>query len=308
MRIVFMGNPNFSLPALEKVIKSNHELISVVSNPPKRMGRGKNKKYTAVGEYAKRKKIPLLNPEALNSKSFSEKLKSLQPDLFVVVAYKILPQSLIEIPKYGSVNLHASILPKYRGAGPIQWALMNGDSSTGVTIFQIKPDVDTGDVLSQKIIEIKDEDNMLSLGMRLCTEGAKLLITVIDKIENDDIIRMPQNKLGVTLAPKITKEMTIINWSWSAKKIHNWVRGLSPFPGMMTKHNNKILRFFKTELFPGKESEIGEVVRSNKNQLVVSTGKGLLSIIEIQLEGKKKLLISEFLNGNTIMLGSRLGS
>lgn len=308
MRIVFMGNPNFSLPALEKVIESNHELISVVSNPPKRMGRGKNKKYTAVGEYAKRKKIPLLNPEVLNSKSFSEKLKSLQPDLFVVVAYKILPQSLIEIPKYGSVNLHASILPKYRGAGPIQWALMNGDSSTGVTIFQIKPDVDTGDVLSQKIIEIKDEDNMLSLGMRLCTEGAKLLITVIDKIENDDIIRMPQNKLGVTLAPKITKEMTIINWSWSAKKIHNWVRGLSPFPGMMTKHNNKILRFFKTELFPGKESEIGEVVRSNKNQLVVSTGKGLLSIIEIQLEGKKKLLISEFLNGNTIMLGSRLGS
>jgi len=308
MRIVFMGNPNFSLPALEKVIESNHELISVVSNPPKRMGRGKNKKYTVVGEYAKRKKIPLLNPEALNSKSFSEKLKSLQPDLFVVVAYKILPQSLIEIPKYGSVNLHASILPKYRGAGPIQWALMNGDSSTGVTIFQIKPDVDTGDVLSQKIIEIKDEDNMLSLGMRLCTEGAKLLITVIDKIENDDIIRMPQNKLGVTLAPKITKEMTIINWSWSAKKIHNWVRGLSPFPGMMTKHNNKILRFFKTELFPGKESEIGEVVRSNKNQLVVSTGKGLLSIIEIQLEGKKKLLISEFLNGNTIMLGSRLGS
>jgi len=308
MRIVFMGNPNFSLPALEKVIESNHELISVVSNPPKRMGRGKNKKYTAVGEYAKRKKIPLLNPEALNSKSFSEKLKSLQPDLFVLVAYKILPQSLIEIPKYGSVNLHASILPKYRGAGPIQWALMNGDSSTGVTIFQIKPDVDTGDVLSQKIIEIKDEDNMLSLGMRLCTEGAKLLITVIDKIENDDIIRMPQNKLGVTLAPKITKEMTIINWSWSAKKIHNWVRGLSPFPGMMTKHNNKILRFFKTELFPGKESEIGEVVRSNKNQLVVSTGKGLLSIIEIQLEGKKKLLISEFLNGNTIMLGSRLGS
>ena len=308
MRIVFMGNPNFSLPALEKVIESNHELISVVSNPPKRMGRGKNKKYTAVGEYAKRKKIPLLNPEALNSKSFSEKLKSLQPDLFVVVAYKILPQSLIEIPKYGSVNLHASILPKYRGAGPIQWALMNGDSSTGVTIFQIKPDVDTGDVLSQKIIEIKDEDNMLSLGTRLCTEGAKLLITVIDKIENDDIIRMPQNKLGVTLAPKITKEMTIINWSWSAKKIHNWVRGLSPFPGMITKHNNKILRFFKTELFPGKESEIGEVVRSNKNQLVVSTGKGLLSIIEIQLEGKKKLLISEFLNGNTIMLGSRLGS
>lgn len=308
MRIVFMGNPNFSLPALEKVIESNHELISVVSNPPKRMGRGKNKKYTAVGEYAKRKKIPLLNPEALNSKSFSEKLKSLQPDLFVLVAYKILPQSLIEIPKYGSVNLHASILPKYRGAGPIQWALMNGDRSTGVTIFQIKPDVDTGDVLSQKIIEIKDEDNMLSLGMRLCTEGAKLLITVIDKIENDDIIRMPQNKLGVTLAPKITKEMTIINWSWSAKKIHNWVRGLSPFPGMMTKHNNKILRFFKTELFPGKESEIGEVVRSNKNQLVVSTGKGLLSIIEIQLEGKKKLFISEFLNGNTIMLGSRLGS
>ncbi len=308
MRIVFMGNPNFSLPALEKVIESNHELISIVSNAPKRMGRGKNKKYTAVGEYAKRKNISLIHPESLNSKSFSEQLKALKPDLFVIVAYKILPKSLIEIPQYGSVNLHASILPKYRGAGPIQWALMNGDTLTGITIFQIKPDVDTGDILSQKKIEIKKEDNMLSLGMRLCTEGAKLLITVIDKIENNDIIRIPQKKLGVTLAPKITKEMTFIDWSWSAKKIHNWVRGLSPFPGMITKYNNKSLILFKTELFPGKESRIGEVVISNKKQLVISTGEGLLSIIEIQLEGKKKLLISEFLNGNSIISGSRLGS
>ena len=189
-----MGNPSFSLPALEKVIESNHELISVVSNPPKKMGRGKYFNYTAVGEYAKRNNISLIHPKSLDSKIFLEQLKALEPDLFVVVAYKILPKSLIEIPLYGSVNLHASLLPKYRGAGPIQWALMNGDTSTGVTIFQIKPDVDTGDILLQKKIGIKKEDNMLSLGMRLCTEGAKLLMTVIDKIENNDINRIPQKK------------------------------------------------------------------------------------------------------------------
>lgn len=308
MKIVFMGNPSFSLPALEKVIESNHELISVVSNPPKKMGRGKYFNYTAVGEYAKRNNISLIHPKSLDSKIFLEQLKALEPDLFVVVAYKILPKSLIEIPLYGSVNLHASLLPKYRGAGPIQWALMNGDTSTGVTIFQIKPDVDTGDILLQKKIGIKKEDNMLSLGMRLCTEGAKLLVTVIDKIEKNDINRIPQKKLGVTLAPKITKAMTFINWSWSAKKIHNWIRGLSPFPGMITKYNNKNLILFKTELFPGKESRIGEVIISNKKQLVISTGDGLLSILEIQLEGKKKLLINEFLNGNSIISGSRLGS
>lgn len=303
-----MGNSSFSLPALEKVIESNHELISVVSNPPKKMGRGKYFNYTAVGEYAKRNNISLIHPKSLDSKIFLEQLKALEPDLFVVVAYKILPKPLIEVPRYGSVNLHASILPKYRGAGPIQWALMNGDTSTGVTIFQIKPDVDTGDILLQKKIGIKKEDNMLSLGMRLCTEGAKLLVTVIDKIEKNDINRIPQKKLGVTLAPKITKAMTFINWSWSAKKIHNWIRGLSPFPGMITKYNNKSLILFKTELFPGKESRIGEVIISNKKQLVISTGDGLLSILEIQLEGKKKLLISEFLNGNPIISGSRLGS
>ena len=303
-----MGNPSFSLPALEKVIESNHELISVVSNPPKKMGRGKYFNYTAVGEYAKRNNISLIHPKSLDSKIFLEQLKALEPDLFVVVAYKILPKSLIEIPLYGSVNLHASLLPKYRGAGPIQWALMNGDTSTGVTIFQIKPDVDTGDILLQKKIGIKKEDNMLSLGMRLCTEGAKLLVTVIDKIEKNDINRIPQKKLGVTLAPKITKAMTFINWSWSAKKIHNWIRGLSPFPGMITKYNNKNLILFKTELFPGKESRIGEVIISNKKQLVISTGDGLLSILEIQLEGRNKLLINEFLNGNSIISGSRLGS
>lgn len=303
-----MGNSSFSLPALEKVIESNHELISVVSNPPKKMGRGKYFNYTAVGEYAKRNNISLIHPKSLDSKFFLEQLKALEPDLFVVVAYKILPKSLIEIPQYGSVNLHASILPKYRGAGPIQWALMNGDTSTGVTIFQIKPDVDTGDILLQKKIGIKKEDNMLSLGMRLCIEGAKLLMTVIDKIENNDINRIPQKKIGITLAPKITKAMTFINWSWSAKKIHNWIRGLSPFPGMITKYNNKSLILFKTELFPGKESRIGEVIISNKKQLVISTGDGLLSILEIQLEGRNKLLISEFLNGNSIISGSRLGS
>ena len=180
-----MGNPAFAIPTLKAIMQSNHELVAVVSNPPKQIGRGRSLSYTPVGKFSKENAISLIEPQNLFSEELKSELNILKPDIFIVVAYKILPDSIIAIPKYGALNLHASLLPKYRGAGPIQWALMNGDKKSGVTIFQIKPKVDTGDILMQKEVDIFNEDNMLSLGNRLCEHGANMMIEVLNTIEKD---------------------------------------------------------------------------------------------------------------------------
>ena len=307
MRIIFMGNPKFAIPTLNAIQKSDHDLIAIVSNPPKPIGRGRILHSTAVGQFAKDNLIHLIEPKNLNSENLSEELKKLNPDIFVVVAYKILPEKLLLLPRYGSINLHASLLPKYRGAGPIQWALMNGDKNTGVTIFQIKKKIDAGDILLQKEIKIGDDDNMLSLGMRICEEGAKMVLTVLKKIEDDTIKIIVQDSNKITFAPKITKEMSIINWNWQNVKIHNWIRGLSPFPGMSTFFKKRRLRIYKTSLLDGQIKNPGQVIQSSKERLIISTGKGLLEIFEIQLEGKKKLPVREFLMGIDIKSGDMFG-
>jgi len=307
MRIIFMGNPKFAIPTLNAIQKSDHDLIAIVSNPPKPIGRGRILHSTAVGQFAKDNLIHLIEPKNLNSENLFEELKKLNPDIFVVVAYKILPEKLLLLPRYGSINLHASLLPKYRGAGPIQWALMNGDKNTGVTIFQIKKKIDAGDILLQKEIKIGDDDNMLSLGMRICEEGAKMVLTVLKKIEDDTIKIIVQDSNKITFAPKITKEMSIINWNWQNVKIHNWIRGLSPFPGMSTFFKKRRLRIYKTSLLDGQIKNPGQVIQSSKERLIISTGKGLLEIFEIQLEGKKKLPVREFLMGIDINSGDIFG-
>tara|TARA_B100001113_G_scaffold86201_1_gene68809 strand:- start:550 stop:1461 length:912 start_codon:yes stop_codon:yes gene_type:complete len=302
-----MGNPKFAIPTLNAIQKSDHDLIAIVSNPPKPIGRGRILHSTAVGQFAKDNLIHLIEPKNLNSENLFEELKKLNPDIFVVVAYKILPEKLLLLPRYGSINLHASLLPKYRGAGPIQWALMNGDKNTGVTIFQIKKKIDAGDILLQKKIKIGDDDNMLSLGMRICEEGAKMVLTVLKKIEDDTIKIIVQDSNKITFAPKITKEMSIINWNWQNVKIHNWIRGLSPFPGMSTFFKKRRLRIYKTSLLDGQIKNPGQVIQSSKERLIISTGKGLLEIFEIQLEGKKKLPVREFLMGIDINSGDIFG-
>lgn len=302
-----MGNPKFAIPTLNAIQKSDHDLIAIVSNPPKPIGRGRILHSTAVGQFAKDNLIHLIEPKNLNSENLFEELKKLNPDIFVVVAYKILPEKLLLLPRYGSINLHASLLPKYRGAGPIQWALMNGDKNTGVTIFQIKKKIDAGDILLQKEIKIGDDDNMLSLGMRICEEGAKMVLTVLKKIEDDTIKIIVQDSNKITFAPKITKEMSIINWNWQNVKIHNWIRGLSPFPGMSTFFKKRRLRIYKTSLLDGQIKNPGQVIQSSKERLIISTGKGLLEIFEIQLEGKKKLPVREFLMGIDINSGDIFG-
>ena len=303
-----MGNPDFAIPTLEAIIQSNHELIGVVSNPPKHMGRGKILSHTAVGQFSKDNDLTLLEPQSLDSFELKNKLIDLRPDVFVVVAYKILPKDLIDIPKFGSLNLHASLLPKYRGAGPIQWALMNGDKKTGVTIFQIKAKVDAGDILMQKEINILEEDNMLSLGKRLCTHGADLMINVLNKIEsNEQVNGLVQDSRLATPAPKIKKDMTIINWNWESKKIHNWIRGLAPYPGMSTICGGKRLRIFKTSFQSSKNMIPGTILEAQDDRLLIATGEGLLRIYELQIEGKRKMHVSDFLRGNKVKVGERLG-
>ena len=301
-----MGNPSFAIPTLKALMQSDHDVVAVVSNPIKRIGRNNKRSLTPVGSFAVKNNLTNINPESLKSESFRKKLVSIKADIFIVVAYKILPSSLINIPKYGSLNLHASLLPKYRGAGPIQWALMNGDKVTGITIFRLKRKIDTGNILFQQKVNIKKSDNMQTLGMRLCEIGADSMIAVLKDISDDKIKSYSQNSDKVSLAPKITKEMLLINWSWSAKKIHNWVRGLSPLPGMHTLFKNKKVRIFKTKVIKGS-GEKGVIVSLNKKNCLIGTGDQLISILELQLEGKKKMNISEFLMGANFSKGSILG-
>ena len=307
MRTVFMGNPEFAIPTLKALQHSNHDLVAVVSNPPKPMGRGQALMSTAVGKFAKDQGFPLIEPQSLRSQELHTQLTALNPDLFVVVAYKILPKSLIDLPRLGALNLHASLLPKYRGAGPIQWALMNGDTTTGVTVFQITPDVDTGDILLQHEIAIGADDTMWTLGMRLCEAGAKLVIEAMDALETGSISGTPQDPALATPAPKITKEMTLIDWAWPAEKIHNWVRGLSPFPGMVTTIGGKQFRIYKTAVLNRNGNAPGTIVELHNGSLVIATGDGLLSLLEVQIEGKKKMPAADFLRGATLKAGDRLG-
>ncbi len=301
-----MGNPSFAIPTLKALMQSDHDVVAVVSNPIKRIGRNNRRSLTPVGSFAVKNKLTNINPESLKSESFRKKLVSIKADIFIIVAYKILPLSIINIPKYGSLNLHASLLPKYRGAGPIQWALMNGDKVTGITIFRLKRKIDTGNILFQKKVNIKKHDNMQTLGMRLCEIGADSMIAVLKDINDDKIKSYSQNSDKVSLAPKITKEMLLINWSWSAKKIHNWVRGLSPLPGMHTFFKSKKVRIFKTKVIKGSGDK-GVIVSLNKENCLIGTGDQLISILELQLEGKKKMNISEFLMGASFSKGSILG-
>jgi len=307
MRTVFMGNPEFAIPTLKALQHSNHDLVAVVSNPPTPMGRGRALRSTAVGQFARDQGFPLIEPRSLRSQDLNKQLTALTPDLFVVVAFKILPKSLIDLPRFGALNLHASLLPQYRGAGPIQWALMNGDRTTGVTVFQITPDVDTGDILLQQEIAIATDDTMWTLGMRLCEAGAGLVIDAMDALETGSISGRPQDPALATPAPKITKEMTLIDWSWPAEKIHNWVRGLSPFPGMVTTVGGKQFRIYKTAVLNRNGNAPGTIVELHNGSLVVATGDGLLSLLEVQIEGKKKMPVADFLRGATLKAGDRLG-
>ena len=299
-----MGNPRFSIDPLKTIFKSVHKISAIISNPPKRMGRKKTLQHTDVGQFAIDNKIRLIELGSFNDEDTYEEIVSLKVDIFIVVAFRILPQRYIDIPKFGAVNIHASMLPIYRGAAPIQWALMNGDKNTGVSIFQIEKKVDTGKIIYQDKIDIYKEDNFETLSNRLSTLGSKCLLKALRDIELGSAKFLKQDNSKSTKAPKITREMLQIDWSWSGNKINNWIRGLSPRPGMYTLYNKKKLKIFKVKLVRATNVEKAGIIHSVSSAAVeVYSGDGLVSILELQQEGKKRLTIEEFLKGSDIKVG-----
>ena len=291
-----MGTPNFAVPSLEKILNSKHKLLAVVTAPDKERGRGQKISFTPVKEFALKNNIPLLQPERLKEEGFVKLLKDLAPDLFVVVAFRILPREVFSIPKYGSFNLHASLLPKFRGAAPIQWSIINGDKETGVTTFALEDKVDTGNIFIQKRIEVLDEDNFGSVHDKLSVIGAEVVIETIDLINSGNFILQYQDDTQASLAPKINKENSLIDWHKPAIDLNNLIRGLSPYPGAYFFFKDKIIKIYNASVNKEKVLKPREIF-SGKEELIIGCGKNALNVLELQLEGRKKLSISEFLRG-----------
>lgn len=299
MKIVFFGTPEFAIPSLKKIIDSKHEVKAVVTAPDKERGRGRKVSYTPVKELALQNHIDVLQPENLSDEDFYDGLKSINADLFVVVAFRILPEKVFNMPKFGSFNLHGSLLPKYRGAAPIQWALINGDNETGVTTFFLQKKVDTGNLILSKKIDIGEGDDFQSLHDRMSVLGADAVIETIGLIENGNINIKPQDESLATPAPKITKEICEIDWTKSALDIRNLVRGLSPVPGAFFIKNNKQYKVFNCSIEKTQDLQPGEFSET-KNELFAGTGTTNLRILEIQLEGRKRISAEEFLRGYSL--------
>jgi len=297
MKIVFMGTPDFAIPSLKILIQNNHSIIAVVTTPDKERGRGQKITFTAVKQFAIENNIPVYQPEKLKGNNeFVEQMKGLNPDLFVVVAFRILPKEIFEIPKHGSFNLHGSYLPKYRGAAPIQWALINGDTETGLTTFKLAEKVDTGNIYLQEKVKINSDDNFETLHDRMSLIGAEIVLKTVTMIENGNVELHQQNDSLASPAPKITKEICLIDWNKPAEEIHNLIRGLSPHPVAYFLHNNKVIKIYKTEIVKDVKLKPSEF-HQTKTELLIGCGKDALRILEIQQEGKKRMNVEEFLRG-----------
>jgi len=302
-----MGNPQFAVPSLRKLVESDHDILSVVTNPPKPAGRGKQLIKSPVAECAKELNLPIIETDELKSEKILHTLRDLNGDVFAVVAYRILPKKVINIPLKGAINLHGSLLPKYRGAAPIQWALINGENETGLTTFIIQPKVDKGNILLQKTIKIDQDDNYGSLAEKMSHTGAELLVNTVDRFESENVEPYNQLDSNATMAPKITPALTNISWEKSAKEIHNLIRGLAPFPGARTVLDSKTLKIFKTKYIEENSTKnSGEISNIGKDSFNVQTGKGQLIVLEVQVEGKRRMNAGDFLRGVQLDIGKNL--
>ena len=304
-----MGTPDFAVPSLAGVAQSGHDLVGVVTRPDRPRGRGQQMQPTDVKAAVASLglDVPILQPESLGDENFHAQLQALKPDLFAVVAFLILPRSALAIPKLGSVNVHPSLLPKYRGAAPIQWAIINGETETGVTIFQLSPRVDAGDILIQQGVEIGEEETAGELYERLKVMGAELLVRAIDGRADGSVIPVPQIDEGMSRAPKLEKEDGEIDWSKSAWNIRNLIRGTNPFPGAFTPWRDKPLKVHRATVDSGM-GEAGTVIGADgKRGLIVGTGEGALVLDEVQPAGKRRLSGADFVRGYRIEVGEKFG-
>jgi methionyl-tRNA formyltransferase len=302
-----MGNPDFAVLSLNELMSSKHEVVAVVTSPDKPRGRGKLVLPTAVAQRASDYALPVIQPALLKNESFVSQLRELKADLFVVVAFRLLPSTVLEIPKIGSMNLHPSLLPKYRGAAPLQWALMNGDVKTGITTFFISPTMDTGDILMTRPMIIFPEDDSGSLSRRASQLGAHLLVWTIDNLVHGTATPEPQDESSVSHAPKIVSEDCKIDWTKPAVSVRNQVCALSPTPGAYTFLANRRLKIFKCALSLAEKGNPGEVVSLDKSSFTVRCGSGSTVIQELQPEGKRRMKGGEFLAGARLKAGDYLG-
>lgn len=296
LRIVFMGSPDFAVPSLDRIHGSEHTLAAVVSNPDKRRGRRGKAEPTAVKKRALELGYPVIDAEDIKSAGFERSISRLQPDLLVVVAFRILPPAILAIPSAGSVNLHASLLPKYRGAAPIHWAIINGEKETGCSVFFLNEEVDTGKIIRQRKTGIGGFETTGDLYNRLKEAGADLLAESIDDIARGDVHPLPQKEELATPAPKLHRENTRINFNRSAGDLHNFIRGLNPFPVAWCTCDKKKMNIYSAVPHPKKMMEPGEL-QFEDGILFAGCGEGALEIRELQLPGTKKMTGRDFANG-----------
>jgi methionyl-tRNA formyltransferase len=295
-----MGTPDFAVPSLNAINNSEHQLIAVVTAPDKERGRGREVSFTPVKDYAIKNNIPVLQPEKLKDHNFIEKIRELAPDLIIVIAFRILPAEIFKIPRLGTFNVHGSLLPKYRGAAPIQWSLINGDTETGLTTFFIQEKVDTGNIILQKKIAIDSDDNFGSLHDKLQSLSIDMVLETIKIIESEKIELLKQDESQVSSAPKITKENSRIDWKQPSEKIYNLIRGLSPYPAAYFILNSKSYKVFSSRIKKDLILQPGEIVES-KNEIFIGTSTAALEIIEIQPEGRKRMKSDDFLRGYSLL-------
>ncbi len=303
-----MGTPEFAVPSLRVLIESADDVIAVVAQPDKPKGRGRKLTPPPTKVLAEEYNIPVLQPERIRAEEFLEELKELNPDLICVTAYgKILPKDLLELPQYGCINVHASLLPKYRGAAPINWAVVRGEGETGVTTILMDEGMDTGDMLLRRGIQIQDEDDAGSLFAKLSDLGGELLLETIAQLKERGLNPIKQDESQASYAPMLKKSDGEINWEKSALEIWNLIRGMNPWPGTFTRLGNKSLKIFSSGVvnYRGKPAEVLESVSGT---LIVACGEGALEILELQLEGGKRLDVKAFLSGRKIDKGAILGS
>ena len=297
-----MGTPEFAVECLDNLVKSNHNIIAVITSEDKPAGRGQKIKISEIKKYSIKNKLEILQPRNLKDSGFLNKIKFLKPDIFVVVAFRMLPKILWEIPKKGTINLHASLLPNLRGAAPIHWAIINGLKETGVSTFYINENIDCGEIIEQKKVSILENENTGELYNRLKKIGALTILSTLKKIDKKGFKSIKQKESKEYLkAPKLNRENTKIDWDKPSNEVHNFIRGLNPFPSAWTtiNDNKKILKIYKSRKYSvsiNKKYKPGTIIM-NKNTLLVSTRSGLIEVLELKMEGKKMMNNIEFNNG-----------
>jgi methionyl-tRNA formyltransferase len=311
MRIVFMGTPRFAAVSLNRLIEASSDIKAVVTVPDKPAGRGLHLQTSAVKEIAIINGLTILQPDNLKDEGFISALKSYQPQLFVVVAFRILPEEVFTLPPLGTVNLHASLLPKYRGAAPINWAIINGETESGLTTFFIRKAVDTGSTIDSVRVEIDPDMTAGELHDIMADKGADLLLRTIRAIEGGRVKSFVQNEALASKAPKLKHEDCLINFKQPVQKVHNLIRGLSPYPAAYSYWQNKLIRLYATKVtdLQRKIKTAGEIVDlPNREKLIIQCDPGWLEVREVQLEGKRRMKVDEFLNGHTLAVGEKLES